>query len=148
MLAHPSSENDIRARAAALSDLMLTTRPDDPVLAQARQACFENLRGVTLGADRMTLFAMERVGVKLGTRAVWLDGADVAVPDQALVVISPQFEVPADPGAVIDQLRRAAFVVAPLAWKIMLEGAGLRGLSIDEEQTPAATPSVRKPGRP
>lgn len=148
MLAHPSSENDIRARAAALSDALLAQRPDSETLQAARQDCYQDLMGVTLAADRMTLFAMERVGAKLGQRAMWLDQADVVVPEQALVVISPNFEVPAAPQQVIEQLRRAAFVVAPQAWKVALEGAGLQGLSIDEGREEPSVVAGRKPHRP
>lgn len=83
MLGHPSSENDIRARAAVLAEAILSTNPYSDVFLRVRNEFKSELAQITLPAEQMTFFAMERVAARAGIQAVWLEGPLVSVPNGA-----------------------------------------------------------------
>ena len=146
MLGHPSSENDIKARAAVLAEAILSTNPHSDAFLKVRDEFRQELAGVALPAERMTFFAMERVAARAGIHAVWLEGPLLFVPNGALVVISPNMPAPTPDSGTVRMLERAAFVVAPASWKAALDGAKIAGLAIDEgSAAESAEPRKLKP---
>lgn len=132
MLGHPSSENDIKRRAAVLAEAILSTNPHSDAFLRVRDEFRQELSEISLPAEQMTFFAMERVATRAGTKAVWVESPEVFIPNGALVMISPALPAPEANSGLVRLLERAAFVVAPASWKAALEGAKIPGLAIDE----------------
>ena len=145
MLGHPSTENDIKARTAVLAEAILSTNPHSDAFLKVRDEFRQELAGVALPADRMTFFAMERVALRAGIKAVWIESPEVFIPNGALVMISPTMPVPTPGSGTVRMLERAAFVVAPASWKAALDGAKIAGLAIDEGAVKNAGPRKIKP---
>lgn len=133
MLNSPSTENDIRARAAVIAEAILSTNPTSEAYIKMRNEFREQLAQVELPTDTMTWFAMERVAAKAGVKAIRWRGEDLHLPAGALLMIDPNTPVPADPSFAIKMFQRASFIIAPATWKQALTGAKISGLVINEE---------------
>jgi hypothetical protein len=134
MIGSPSLENDIRARAAVLTDAILATNPHNEAFLQLREEMKQELADVALPPDYMTWFAVQRVAVRAGATCVWFNKQDTFVPHGALVVIAPTLAPPETQQAesTVASLKRAGFVIAPVSWDSALRNAGLAGLCISE----------------
>lgn len=142
----PSLENDIRARAAVLAEAILATNHHSDAYQQVRDEFRQQLAQVQLPPDEMTWFAVERVALRAGAKAVKLENHEDHVPGGALVVISSRLEAPENAQtSVVRSLQRACFVIAPASWGPVLREARLPGLAVHEDEAPARTVRSRGP---
>lgn len=135
-----SSENDIRARAAALAETLMMSSSHPEVYRKARDEFKDELSHVRLPADDMTWFALERVALRAGAKPIRVKvdsegnvNNAIQIPAGALVLINHDVPPPEQSNSLVRALRSAGLTVAPPSWTQVLRSAGVSNTCIDNE---------------
>lgn len=145
----PLLENDIRARALAVAEVLVSSSPTPERYEDARRFFQEKVSAANLPSDEITWFAIERVAAKVGHPAVRFAQEGTTVPAGALVLISDKVPVPESVNhETVRALRAASFVAAPAEWGALLKQARLSAFCVDSGDLEEATASKPRAPRP
>jgi hypothetical protein len=116
----PEVEHDIQNRTRWLAEALAAKSGAPDGFCAARDAIIAQAASTPPPVDIMTWFAMERLAIKAGIKAVRMENYKQPIEAGCLVWVSPLLEV--NPGDVAE-LGKASLVIAGDEWQQALEQA-------------------------